>query len=403
MTFVISPPGTATSPHRTALCAAIALCLVLPAVTATAAGPPCGSPPCAAPPVPAAATVTVDCDQGDSVQDALATPAGQLTVQIRGICQEDVAVERDDVVLSGRDPALDGLRGAATALGYPANVSHAVLRISGAERVRVENLSIADGVRNGIQVEDTSQAVDVVGCEITGMARDGLQATFDSTLVRIEDSTLTGHARAALSAFGADLVECVRCVLDGDEEGVLSVGSSRVVVTDSTVDSGQFAVIAAEGGALVSGTDSTFRSAAWAFGAQAGRVGLSGGAFEGSVLAQAQGLVTLNGASHDANLQGFNVIDSHSAVRAVGSTLQGFTIVEDFSEVVLRDGSALDGDLVCQLGGDGWCADPVADVTGSANCGQCTTPAAAPATAASRTGGSRADRPRAPELTGFVP
>lgn len=44
--------------------------------------------------------------------------------------------------------------------------------------------------------------------------------------------------------------------------------------------------------------------------------------------------------------------------------------------LTLRDGSVLDGDLVCPLAGDAYCDDATVQVTGNAVCEHCSTPAA---------------------------
>jgi len=377
----------------------LATVVVLLAAGAAGAQPPCGSPPCGAPPVPATATVTVDCAAEESVQAALGTPGVELTVEIRGICHEDVVVERDDVTLSGRDPALDGLRGVSP----DTRSLNAVLRITSSERVRVENLSIADGARNGVQVDDSSFLVDVVGCEITDTARDGVQASSGSSVVRVTDSTVTGHGRSALAAFNADFLQCVRCDLRTDAFTILSIVGSRVVVTDSTVEAGQFALNAAEGGALIEVNNSTVVSDAWSMGAQAGEVLVNPGTtFEGSMLALNQGLITLNGAVQTANVQGFNVVDVDSMLSAAGSSILGFTLVKELSGLALRDGSSLDGDLVCELAADAWCGDPSTGVTGTASCDHCAT--LAPAAAASVIGRGGAPAGFAlPEMPVFDP
>ena len=64
------------------------------------------------PPPPPTATVVVDCDKPipDSINEALTTPAVELTVEIRGICDEFVKVTRSNVILRGAtQPAPDAL------------------------------------------------------------------------------------------------------------------------------------------------------------------------------------------------------------------------------------------------------------------------------------------------------
>ena len=120
------------------------------------------------------------------------------------------------------------------------------------------------------------------------------------------------------------------------------------------------------------------------------------------MLAINQGLITLNGAVQTANAQGFNVVEVDSMLSAVGSSILGYTLVKEFAGLALRDGSSLDGDLVCELAGDAWCSDASADVTGTASCGHCTTPAPAAAASVVRRGGAPASFVL-PEIPVFEP
>lgn len=364
---------------------------------AAGAQPPCGTPPCGGPPVPPTAVITVDCDAGDSVQDALTTPAAELTVEIRGICDEDVVVARDDVVLSGRSPALDGLRGVSPSPDFP----NAVLRIVASERVRVENLSIADGFRNGIQINENSTQVTIDGCEVTGTGRDGIQATGDSSPIAILDTIVTDHVRSAVAGFDADFVECVRCTLDGDSFGLLSVVGARLIVRDSTVAGGSFAALAGDGGATISITDTVLASDVWGPAAvDTGQVFVAGGSYSGSLLAERNGFLGLSGTTHTANARGFNFLGTSASASVSASTVLGFTIVEDFAAFTLRDGSTLDGDLICPLAGDAYCDDAAVQVTGGSSCEHCVAALAAPAIG-KRTRSTT--RPTAPILPLLVP
>jgi hypothetical protein len=50
---------------------------------------------------PGVKTIRVDCNRGDSINQALADKADGLIIEVQGTCQEDVVVARDDVTLLG--------------------------------------------------------------------------------------------------------------------------------------------------------------------------------------------------------------------------------------------------------------------------------------------------------------
>jgi hypothetical protein len=78
-----------------------------------------------------------------TTNEALQTPADELTLQINGVCNENVVIRRDGVFLEGSDKATDGIHGVATG----ADIEPPVIRILGAVNVQLENLSIANGPR----------------------------------------------------------------------------------------------------------------------------------------------------------------------------------------------------------------------------------------------------------------
>ncbi|HUF78167.1 MAG TPA: hypothetical protein VMR44_04545, partial [Thermoanaerobaculia bacterium] len=66
-----------------------------------------GPPPSAPGPFPESLTVAVDCDAGDTIADALAQRADELTVEITGSCVEDVTIRRDRTTLVGVAPGAE--------------------------------------------------------------------------------------------------------------------------------------------------------------------------------------------------------------------------------------------------------------------------------------------------------
>jgi hypothetical protein len=60
-------------------------------------------------PAEALKTVTVNCP-GDKINQAIKGNDDQLVLEIRGFCDEDVIVDRNDVTLRGANPSTDGYR-----------------------------------------------------------------------------------------------------------------------------------------------------------------------------------------------------------------------------------------------------------------------------------------------------
>ena len=50
---------------------------------------------------PPMVVVTVNCGDGDSISDALLTPAKELVVEFAGTCVEDVRIERGNLTIRG--------------------------------------------------------------------------------------------------------------------------------------------------------------------------------------------------------------------------------------------------------------------------------------------------------------
>lgn len=76
--------------------------------------------------------------------------ADDLVVEIKGLCEENVVVNRERVTLRGTNPASDGIR--AAALDTPG--SFALLVRS--SYVRIENLKITGGQTYGLVISHTS-------------------------------------------------------------------------------------------------------------------------------------------------------------------------------------------------------------------------------------------------------
>jgi len=337
-----------------------------------AAPPPGTNPPgLARQPVPPSATVSVDCGAGQSVNAALATPAEMLTVEISGICHEDVVVERDDVVLIGGDPATDGLRGVNPNFNDGEN---AVLLIENARRVRVESLSISNGVRNNVQVAGGSQQIEIVDCLVEDSGRDGVQA-IEKSLLTLTGTTIRNHPRAGLTGFASELVTCNNCTIENANNGILLVGGSRAATNGGQVSGNAIAVLVFNGGSTIQLTGTAITGGTFGVAAsEHANISVRNGTVDGGLLAEYQSLVELRATDQVNNPIDYNYLDLSSTLRvAAGSTARGYTEVLDFSKLLVTTGSNFDGELFCTNGADAVCENPSA-ITGPSNCGGCPKP-----------------------------
>lgn len=135
-------------------------------------------------------TVKVDCTKGKSINTALNANqhVDQLTIEIDGICYENVHVENaENVTLIGDDPDEDGINGVST---DPSAVVGTTITIRRSTRVTLENLKITGGANNGIGVS-YSNAIRVENCIVEDNAVHGLSIG-RSSIVRVFNSEITG-------------------------------------------------------------------------------------------------------------------------------------------------------------------------------------------------------------------
>lgn len=311
-------------------------------------------------------TVHVDCTKGQSIQKALEDKAEELIVEIRGICHEDVVVDRFKVTLRGSDPAVDGVRGVG-----PSRPGSGVVYVQNAREVKIENLSIGGGSRHGLSVVRTTVA-EVNNCHFIDNTTSGVLASL--SFVDITDSVFTDN-RDALAGFDAELIRCTRCTGTNRLFGVLAIGGSRFGIRDSSFSAGSVGVAALEGAPFVELTNTTIAADLLAlFATEDADVFVTGGELQGSILAEQKSMLVLDGAEQTTHTFGENRFDLGTITRLTGgATLLGPVSVEAFSNLAIQGGS-IAGDLTCTAGGDAFCDDPAA-VSGAVNgCSQCLKP-----------------------------
>lgn len=318
---------------------------------------------------PKPATSSVDCtdpdpSKHDHIADALEVVGDPLTIEIRGICHEDVLIERDNVTLIGSDPTVDGIQAVDTE-----NIRGSAVYVRNARFVRLENLHLSGGVWSGVRVMASDTVVEVVSCVLEDNGVQGLGAIY--SVVVIEDSIVRDNPRG-VTAFGGQLF-CTRCSIESASSfGLLAFGGADSHLTDSTVDAATYGVfIIGASPATINGSEITSPSFALVA-TDGGNIDVLDSTFSGSVLAQRKSLLTLTDSEQTANPVSFNSLELDSTLQMDGdSTLVGPTFLNRFATTVITDTSTLDGDLHCASGSDAYCDDPLTQVTGVSSCGLC--------------------------------
>ena len=196
---------------------AFGLLATLAAVSPLAAAKPPSVP---GPPSAPQLTVTVDCDAGDSLGEALAARADSLTVEFTGTCQEDLTIDRDRVTLRGLDPSAV-LEGASD----PAFLS--AIEATGADLV-LEGFTITGSDGRGIRVR-RSGGLTLTGMTVSGNAVSGLELE-ESSSARVTDSTFNDNGFAGLAAFSSSLT--VSGAIEASGNGLIGVFLS----TNATIE-----------------------------------------------------------------------------------------------------------------------------------------------------------------------
>ena len=171
---------------------------------------------------PGIKTIRVDCNRGDSINQALADRADELIIEISGTCQEDVVIARDDVTLLGlgSDPTVVALANNA-------------IWIDRASRVTLENLTVTGSINPditgaGIFVFQSSGVV-ISNVQAEGN-REGMR-TYASTL-RIVDSEFCGNSRGGLYIANGSSV-----IADGEEIAASQNGYFGLLLSESALRS----------------------------------------------------------------------------------------------------------------------------------------------------------------------
>ena len=253
--------------------------------------------------------VVIDCPK-DSIQAALADKAADLTLVVKGWCNEHVVIRRP-VVLRGfsGDPSLDGIEGPgagadialvhvqdvpATALAAPTPENQAVLFL---------DLGIRDSERAGLFTAHSS--VGLRNVRISSNATEGGSFTYDSFVVAV-DADFVGNGGAGMNVRRTAVMQCGSCEISANGGfGVIANNDGVVFLSDGTAVSGTRGAAANNDGHVlfdvgtsVGGTQQALRATT------AGDIDLFGVTVDGSILCAIDGRFTYVDTTQTSNPNG---------------------------------------------------------------------------------------------------
>jgi hypothetical protein len=299
---------------------------------------------------PPEATVFVDCNAGERINDALATSALNLTIEIDGICAEDVEIKRNNVTLRGDDPAEDTIR------PDPDGLMRTAIALRNVSAISIENLTLT-GAFNGIGIND-SFSVNVTNCRLENNEFSGAivgtasgSVNFADTVVSASTPAADARLRLGIWVTNGSNARCFNCVINDYRESIKATVGSQLFVS---------------GGSFV-GT----RGALDVF--DNSSVYLENAVIDGRVRVETKSIARLRDTSQSNTTLPNRSRNASSLVLEGTTSLIGDAWVGEFANMSLLNDSSMSGNLSCFNGGDAYCADPVLQ-TGSASCGQCATP-----------------------------
>lgn len=163
----------------------------------------------------------VDCDAGQSIQVALdaTKPGYPVALSVNGVCEEDVMIHRDDVIINGNNNT----------------TVHGTIRIYGGSRVQIGNLTVT-GSGHGIEVQNGR--AKLYGLTIVNNELDGIWSIKMSNVV-LNSSLVSGSRFGAFvqgSSFDVNDSEFTNNTLVGIQ---LDTGSNMIVRGSHIYGNGQ--------------------------------------------------------------------------------------------------------------------------------------------------------------------
>jgi hypothetical protein len=322
-------------------------------------------------PAKAASSKVVDCAKGNSLQEAIDKSTGEVILEVRGLCNENVRIERRKLTLHGLDPVTDGIRGVTV---DPPVIG--ALEVWYSELVHIENLSIRHP--SGVGVGLWHSGAEMKNCQMTANGNAGVHVSGASFLDATE-LTLSDNGRQGLNVQRGSLGFCLGCRLENNATWAATANrGSLLSVLDSVVTGGRGVQALTDSYADIDCVSedtaypcslnvtrtaalATVRSTAAMYGA---------GPFAGQLAGSDHGEVYVYGAQQTSSGVGpsgntlANFLDYFStliaepyvdtAQTAHQSQLKGTTRISSFSRALLIDGTTVNGSVSCDSAGDAW-------------------------------------------------
>jgi hypothetical protein len=327
-------------------------------------------------------TINVDCTKGDSVQDAIDKNGGDIAVEIRGVCVENVRIESRNVTLHGLSAANDGLQSPNT---IPALV------VQDSNSTHLENLSLSNNPGTALQMLEsfvtmlnctannnnlTSPALG--GIAIVASANSFLDAT-NLTMANNQRNCVQAQRGANFFCHGCDFTSNVGWAATATRNALLSLLQSTVAQrlgVRASIDAYADIDCLSEPSAHPCSMQATGRAAFAFSGAVAFLYGA--GDFTGQVAADDRAVVGLYGARQLATGQpgqgpGRNAatffghlyanaafdVDPHLTSRLMG------TDASHFGSILITDDTEVAGTIQCSSAADAWLDETVTGTPGS--------------------------------------
>ena len=326
-------------------------------------------------------TVRVDCAKGDSINAALLldAKAPSLTIEISGMCHENVVVRRDRVTLRGANPVNDGIQGVANT-----ELTDATVWVREAVLFTIENLTLTGGFSGLLGTNANLPQIRLTNCRLVGNNNFGLQ--LENSLAIATDTTFeSGNPGSSVGVFLSSRLACNGCTFSTPgPNNVITVVKSLANISESSFSGGPIRSESSIVNIFDSEVNSSGPGVPGMVAINSSSVNLVRVEIFGRMLFEKSSSAVLSGVTqtgigmqpNEANI-GSNVVVGSAGQPTGGppnidSSLAPFTLA-NFSNLVLNQASVIDGDLICRTGGNAHCANP-ANVTGLTNCGLCPKP-----------------------------